>query len=87
MNPLLAKPISWHFFGPPTGLKAIYVGKYWLLVLAWLLVLCLTVPAAAKAGAELPRFIDSLSPGKVFPGADRIGEHRGSGSGACIPAR
>ena len=54
-----------------------YVGKHWLLVLVWLLVLCLTVPGTAEASSELPRFIDSLSPQEVFPGADRLGASTG----------
>ena len=61
-----------------------YAGKHLLVVLICLLVLCLTVPAAAVAGSELPRFLDSINPQEIFPGADRLGAS--SGDPAVAPA-
>ena len=54
-----------------------YAVKQLLVVLICLLALCLIVTAAAVADSELPRFIDSLSPQEIFPGADRLGASTG----------
>ncbi|MDH5259751.1 MAG: FMN-binding protein, partial [Gammaproteobacteria bacterium] len=42
------------------------------LTLALLLIQCMT-SNVAHAGTELPRFIDAISPEKIFPGADKLG--------------
>ena len=47
------------------------------LAYALLLILCLAVPDSARAGSELPRFLDAISPADIFPGADRLGAPRG----------
>jgi len=60
-----------------TGAANIGKRNFGALVCALLLIQSLASFGVAHASTELPRFIDTISPAEIFPGADRLGSPTG----------